>query len=123
MPSDQKVEEAVGIVLRIGVVLAAAIVLAGGVYYLLQYGSTAPHYRIFRGEPSDLRSLSGILRDALRVRSRGLIQFGLVILISTPVARVILSAFAFARQRDCVYVIVTLIVLSLLVFSLAGGRL
>ena len=53
----------------------------------------------------------------------GIIQLGLLILIATPVARVAFSVVAFALERDRLYVVVTLIVLAVLVFSLAGGHL
>ena len=56
------------------------------------------------------------------MRGRGLIQLGLLVLIATPVARVAFSVYAFLRQRDVrLYVGVTLVVLSLLVYSLAVG--
>lgn len=61
--------------------------------------------------------------DALSFRSRGVIQLGLLLLIATPVARVVFSVFAFALQQDRTYVIVTLIVLAVLIYSLAGGHL
>jgi uncharacterized membrane protein len=75
------------------------------------------------GEPVDLRSVSGIVRDALALRERGLIQLGLLLLIATPVARVAFSVAAFAMQRDRLYVVVALIVLAVLMYSLMGGRL
>jgi uncharacterized membrane protein len=56
--------------------------------------------------------------SALRFSSRGVIQLGLLLLVATPVARVIFSVFAFARQRDFTYVVITLIVLGVLLFSL-----
>ena len=77
-----------------------------------------PSYQMFRGEPADLRSLGGIVGDALSLRGRGIIQLGLLLLIATPVARVAFAVFAFARQRDWIYVTVSLIVLSLLIYSL-----
>jgi uncharacterized membrane protein len=46
----------------------------------------------------------------------------LLVLIATPVVRVVFSVFAFLRQRDWVYVAVTAIVLGLLCFSLFGGK-
>jgi uncharacterized membrane protein len=49
------------------------------------------------------------------------IQLGLLLLLATPVARVAFSVLAFACQRDKVYVIVTLIVLGVLIYSMAGG--
>jgi uncharacterized membrane protein len=50
-------------------------------------------------------------------------QLGLLLLIATPVARVAFSLAAFAIQRDRLYVVVTLIVLGVLAFSMAGGGL
>ena len=63
------------------------------------------------------------MRDSLHGRPRGLIQFGLLLLIATPVARVAFSVFGFTQERDWVYVVITLIVLALLVYSLSGGSL
>jgi len=116
--TDERVERVIGTLLRWGVILAAAVVLAGGVMYLARYGSTIPDYRVFRGEPSDLRNVSGIVMDAVSWRSRGLIMFGLLLLIATPMARVAFSVVAFALQRDRTYVMVTLIVLAALLYGL-----
>ena len=120
---DEQTERIMGSLLIFGVALAAAVVLSGAVLYLVRYGTTAPAYRVFHGEPPDLRSFGGICRDALVLRSRGLIQLGLLLLIGTPVARVAFSVVAFARQGDLLYTMVTLVVLGLLVYSLAGGKL
>ena len=103
--------------------LAALVVIAGGILYLIHYGAAPPNYHFFRGEPADLRSVSGIVFDALSFRSRGIIQLGLLLLIATPVARVIFSVVAFALQRDRTYVIVTLVVLTVLLYSLFSGPL
>jgi len=118
--SDERVEEIMGNLLRAGVILAAIVVLAGGIFYLIRYGTTSPDYRVFRGEPADLRSVSGILIDVTELHSRGLIQLGLLLLIATPVARVAFSVFAFARQRDRTYVVLTLIVFAVLIYSLGA---
>ena len=79
------------------------------------------YFHIFKGEPAELRSVHSILQAALALKPDGVIQFGLLLLLATPVARVLLSMLAFACQGDRVYVLVTLIVLSTLAFSLAGG--
>jgi len=121
--TDQRVEVIIGNLLRAGVLLAAAVVLVGAAVYLVRHGSAAPHYAVFRGEPTDLRTPSGVIADAVALRGRGIIQLGLLLLLATPVARVAFSVFAFAMERDRLYVVVTLIVLAVLVFSLAGGTL
>jgi len=116
--TDQQVEITISVLLRVGVTLAAAITILGGVLYLFHnsYGIPADH--IFRGEPADLRQVPGVLHDVLALRERGIIQFGILLLILTPVARVAFSVFAFWQQRDQLYIIVTLIVLIILVHGL-----
>lgn len=120
--SDERVEQIIGNLLRFSVILAATIVIIGGIAYTLRYGKSLPDYNVFNGEPKDLRTLSGIIKDSVTFHSRGIIQLGLLLLIATPVARVLFSVFAFWMQRDRTYVVVTLIVLAVLAFSLAGGR-
>jgi uncharacterized membrane protein len=118
--AEEQVEQAMGNLLRDGVLLAAAVVLAGGILYLIRHGTEPVDLSVFRGEPADLRSPWGILVDAWKLQSRGIIQLGLLLLIATPVARVIFAFFAFLRQRDYIYVVVTVIVLAVLLYGLFG---
>jgi uncharacterized membrane protein len=111
-------EWVISLLLRIGVTGAAALVFAGGIFYLYQQGNAFPHYQTFQGEPPYLRTLGGILGSAVSLDSRGIIQLGLVLLVLTPVARVVFSVAAFAIQRDRLYVCVTLIVLIILLYDL-----
>ncbi|HXH14091.1 MAG TPA: DUF1634 domain-containing protein [Alphaproteobacteria bacterium] len=103
------------------VILAAVVVVVGGILSLARHGGDTPYYRVFHGEPADLRTVSGIVTDAWLWQSRGIIQLGLLLLVATPVARVAVSVFAFVQERDLTYVIVTLIVLAVLLYSLIGG--
>jgi uncharacterized membrane protein len=121
--TDEQVDLAIGNLLRAGVSIAAATVLAAGIWFLIRHGAARPDYRVFRGEPADLRGVAGVLRDLSGGRPRGWIQFGVLLLIATPVARVVFSVFAFAAQRDWTYVAITLTVLAILLYSLCGGTL
>jgi uncharacterized membrane protein len=67
-----------------------------------------------------LRTVSGVFGGAIHGDPRCLIQFGLLVLIATPILRVAFSVFAFALQRDRLYVTITLLVLAVLVGSLSG---
>ena len=118
--ADVAMDNIMAVLLRSGVLIAAAIVLIGGIIFLTRH-SQLPDYRTFRSEPAELRTISGIFQLAREGHGRGLIQLGLLLLIATPVARVLFSVFAFARQKDWTYVAVTLIVLALLTYSLLGG--
>ena len=119
--TDEQVEQIVGNLLRAGVLLAAAVVLIGGGVFLANHGMERADHRAFLGEPDSLRNPLGIVRGAVALRGRALIQLGLLLLIGTPIARVLFSVVAFARQRDRTYVIVTLIVLTVLLYSLFSG--
>jgi uncharacterized membrane protein len=119
---DYQVEQTIGNLLRYGVLLAAAVVLTGGVMYLFQYGGQVRLHREFQLEAEDMRTPAGIVEHARSFESRGLIQLGLLLLIATPVARVLFSVYAFARQRDWLYVVLTLVVLAVLLFSLFYGH-
>jgi uncharacterized membrane protein len=119
--TDKRIENILGNLLRAGVVLSAAIVFFGAVVYLPRHGREPAGYRVFQGEPSELRNVPGIIRDALKLSGLGIIQLGLLFLIATPVARVIFSIWGFAAERDRMYVVFTLIVLTILIFSLVGS--
>ncbi len=118
--TDERMDRYIGALLRAGVLLASAITLAGAVLYIARHAGEHPDYRVFRGEPRALRGVVGIAREAFELRGRGLIQLGLLVLVATPVARVLFSVFAFAAQRDRTYVVITLAVLAVLGFSLLG---
>jgi len=119
--NDQQMDQIIGTILRVGVLISALVVLLGGVFYLQQYGFQQPNYRLFHGEPAYLRNIPGIIREALGFHAQGIIQFGLLLLIATPIVRVTFSIIGFAAQRDRAYVVVTLIVLGLLLISLVGA--
>ena len=120
--TDRRIELIVGSLLRAGVLLAAAMVILGGVIFLARHGREVPHYHVFLGEPGVLRTVPGILREAASLRGREIIQFGLLLLIATPILRVAFSVVGFALERDHLYVAITLVVLAVLLFSLAGGH-
>ena len=119
--TDKTIEEIVGTLLRVGVSLSAFVVSIGAAIYLARHGREPANYRVFLGEPSDLRSLSGIVREAFHFRGRGIIQLGLLLLIATPVARVAFSIWGFAEEHDRLYMIFTGIVLIVLLYSLLGS--
>ena len=118
--TDQQVEAIMGHLLRTGVTIAAVVVAIGALIYLFRHGTSLPAYQTFQGEPADLRSVKGILLDTLTFRGRGIIQFGLLLLVATPIARVIFSLVTFLRQRDWLYVAFTAVVLVVLGYSLLG---
>jgi len=119
--NDEKVETAVGVLLQVGVFVSGVVVLAGGILYLAFFGDSRPNYHDFVGESAGLRSFHSVLRGVSHFDSQAIIQLGLLLLIATPVVRVMFSLVAFWLQRDRIYVIFTSIVLAILLYSLLGG--
>ena len=87
---DQAFEVTLGWVLGAGV-LASTFCLAAGLVTTLVRGESAP--------------------------ARLLLSAGLVLLMATPIARVLLSAFTYLRRRDWLFAALTLIVFLQLVAS------
>jgi uncharacterized membrane protein len=117
---DEALEAVLGHLLRIGVLVAAAVVGAGGVYLLLTRWNWIPDFRSFQNGGSPLRNVPLILRGAFELRAEAIVATGLLLLIATPILRVVFSLFGFASQRDWLYVALTLIVLSVLAVGLSG---
>lgn len=112
--TDHRLETIIGRLLQVGVALAVAIVVCGGAAYLIAHRNELADRAVFVGEPAELESLSGILALAAGFDPGGVIQFGILVLIATPIARVVFSIYAFELERDRLYVAITLIVLALL---------
>ena len=110
--NDDRMERIIGNLLRAGVILAAVVVLAGGVWYLASSGNTEPAYGRFRPDVKGVHALRTLPTP------EAVILVGLLLLIATPVARVIFSLVAFALEKDRVYVGITAAVLAILLYSI-----
>lgn len=118
---EQKLENVIANLLRAGVVFSAFVVVSGAVVYLGMHPWARVDYKSFHGEPDELKTVHGVLRYALAGHPRGIMQLGLLLLIATPIARVVFSAVAFAVENDRMYLLFTLIVLAVLLYSLFGA--
>ena len=119
--ADDRTEQVVGTVLRLGVFIAAAVTLVGGALYLMQAGATRPDYHTFRGQASPLRSLAAVAHGVAAGNAEAIVQAGVVLLIATPIARVALTLVAFAMRKDRLYAVISAILLALLAYGLLGG--
>lgn len=119
---DTDVEQIVGQLLRYGVFTASIVALVGGVIYIGTKGqSPMPSYHKFVGEGANFTSYSGIIKGALSFNAAGIIQLGVLLLIATPVLRIVFSLVGFALEKDRMYVCITLIVLAVITTSIFGG--
>ena len=118
---DKRIEQIIATLLRVGVMLSAAIALIGGLVYLHQEHADLPQYGVFHSADAPFRNLRNILHSVWLGNSEAIIQTGILLLIATPVARVLFSVIAFALEGDRMYVVFSLTVLLILLFSLFHG--
>ena len=115
---DHRLESIIGQLLRAGVLLAAATVLAGGVLFIARHHAEAVHDRTFVLSAPQTRTLAGITQSAFEGDSAAIIEAGLVLLVLTPVARVVIAMVGFLLEHDRFYAAVSLTVLVILTYSL-----
>ncbi len=116
--TDQRMEVMMGRLLQAGVLLASAVVLTGGLLYLHANAGHVADFGSFNGEPADLRHLTELLHLLVRGNPAAIIQFGILLLIATPIARVLFAVVGFAMEQDRLYVAVSLIVFAVLMFGI-----
>src|SRR5579864_4494752 len=108
---DADLELVIGNLLRWGVIASSLVVLAGGLLYLIRHGGQTPQYHQFKGEPEKMRKPVLMWEGVLRGEGRPLIQLGLLILVATPIARIVFSVVGYLVEKDYLYVVITLVVL------------
>ena len=114
--ADLKMEREISRMLRAGVSLAAVVVFIGALLYVLQAHGMAPDYVHFHGIASPADRIPPLLVDH-HLDSGNIIRLGILLLIATPIMRVAYCVYSFAAQKDKIYVVISSIVLSVLLYS------
>jgi uncharacterized membrane protein len=116
------INDAIGLALRVGVLLSAAIILIGVVLVFAHQGSNgfslsqiaAPNSRV----NSSVFQPSEVIGGLSELNGLDYVYLGLMVLIATPIIRVVLGIAQFAKERNKLYTIITVIVLFNLMFAI-----
>ena len=119
---DKNMQVVIGWVLRAGVFISMTIVFLGGILYIYRHGHSVANYSEFKGVPDFVHSASGIINGILTLRGRAIIQAGIILLIATPIIRVLFSAVGFIREKDYLYTAISLFVLFIIIISALSGH-
>jgi|SRR6185312_10179540 len=119
---DTDLQLLLGHVLRAGTVISITIVFFGGVIYLSRHGSSIADYRVFRFTPVFTNQANSLFNGVVHLQGQAIIQTGIILLIATPVLRVIFSAIGFALEKDYLYVRISLFVLLIIAISALSGH-
>lgn len=122
--SDDKLQILISVTLRSGVLTAGALGILGGTLFFASHPQSADFHR-FLGTTTPFVSPGAILRQAfgsqpepLELRALSITQTGVMLLLLTPVIRVLFSIIGFAMEKDRIYVVITCIVLLTLTASI-----
>ena len=115
--SKDYISSIIGWILQMGVMLSAGIILIG-LLMLPFYGKGLSLSELLTFP----RTFSQIWSGLWVLQPESIIALGLLLLIATPVLRVVTSVVVFALERDKKYVIITLMVLAILLSSLFFGQ-
>jgi uncharacterized membrane protein len=118
---DSVIHRAMTEFLRMLTVVAGLLIVAGGALLLSRHGDASISFGIFSGEPASLRVVSEIAEGAFHLNALAVVQLGIVLLIATPVLRVLFVGVGYLLERDWLYVTIAAIVLCVLAWSLIGG--
>ncbi|MFD0939659.1 DUF1634 domain-containing protein [Pedobacter boryungensis] len=115
---DKDVQVILGTLLRVGVIVSTSVVLIGGIIFLLSHTHQAISYTDFKPEEAKFSSVAEIFKGLKALDGLAIIQFGVLLLIFTPIARVVFSIFSFLMEKDYMYVLIGIIVLCVIITSL-----
>lgn len=118
--ADQDIQVILGTLLRVGVILSMTVVLIGGLLYLIYFHRDIVDYSVFKPSNNKYSTLEAVFKGLKSMDSRAIIQFGTLLLIFTPITRVVFSIFSFLVERDYLYVLIGLFVLGVILFSLSN---
>ena len=118
-------ELVISYLLRVGVIASVAIILFGVVVMFVRHPvyltSPAELDRLVTPGAAFPHTLADLWAMLGEFHGRAIVTLGLLVLIATPVLRVAASVVLFAMQKDWTYTLITAVVLSLLLLSLALG--
>jgi len=119
---DRDMQVVIGWVLRAGVFVSMTVVFLGGILYLYRHGHTTADYHEFKGIPDFVQTIPGIIKGIFTFRGRAIIQAGIILLIATPILRVLFSAIGFVIEKDYLYTTISFFVLLIILISMLSGH-
>jgi uncharacterized membrane protein len=119
---DKDMQVVIGWVLRTGVFVSMTIVFLGGILYLYRHGHTTANYSEFKGIPDFVQTIPAIVNGIFTFRGRAIIQAGIILLIATPILRVLFSAIGFVIEKDYLYTAISFFVLLIILISMFSGH-
>jgi uncharacterized membrane protein len=113
----RKSERLLSMILIACLSLAMLMTFSGGIIFLKNHGKDIPNYTVFKPELFKITHLQDQFEEKLSDSGLKMMQWGIIFLIATPMARVASCLVLFAFERDMLYTAISSILLMILLFS------
>ncbi|WP_435524646.1 DUF1634 domain-containing protein [Chryseobacterium indoltheticum] len=111
----------VGNLLRLGVILSVITSLIGFVKLFLEGFEMPKKYKLLNMGTSSEKVWSHFWETLCKGEGMAIIQLGILMLIFTPLMRIIFALIGYLKEKDYVYVIISSIVLAIMAISFFTG--
>jgi uncharacterized membrane protein len=119
--TDVDLNRSVGNLLRLGVVLAVTTSIIGFVKLFLEGFKMPRKYTMLNMGTSSEKVWGHFWETLCKGEGMAIIQLGILMLIFTPLMRIIFALIGYLKEKDYTYVIISSIVLAIMAISFFTG--
>ncbi|MDY0931451.1 DUF1634 domain-containing protein [Chryseobacterium sp. CFBP8996] len=119
--TDVDLNRSVGNLLRLGVILSVITSLIGFVKLFMEGFEMPKKYKLLNMGTSSDKVWSHFWETLCKGEGMAIIQLGILMLIFTPLMRIIFALIGYLKEKDYVYVIISSIVLAIMAISFFTG--
>ncbi|MBW3522730.1 MULTISPECIES: DUF1634 domain-containing protein [unclassified Chryseobacterium] len=119
--TDVDLNRSVGNLLRLGVILSVVTSLIGFIKLFLEGFEMPRKYKLLNMGTSSDKVWSHFWETLCKGEGMAIIQLGILMLIFTPLMRIIFALIGYLKEKDYVYVIISSIVLAIMAISFFTG--
>jgi len=119
--TDVDLNRSVGNLLRLGVILSVITSLIGFVKLFLEGFKMPKKYKFLEMGTSSEKVWSHFWNSLMKGEGMAIIQLGILLLIFTPLVRIIFALIGYLKEKDYLYVFISSIVLVIMAISFFTG--
>lgn len=119
--TDVDLNRSVGNLLRLGVILSVITSLIGFMKLFMEGFQMPRKYKLLDMGTSSEKVWSHFWETLCKGEGMAIIQLGILMLIFTPLMRIIFALIGYLKEKDYVYVIISSIVLAIMAISFFTG--
>ncbi|MDC8103062.1 MULTISPECIES: DUF1634 domain-containing protein [Chryseobacterium] len=119
--TDVDLNRSVGNLLRLGVILSVAISIIGFVKLFLEGFKMPKNYSLLETGSSSEKVWGQFWESLCKGEGMAIIQLGILVLIFTPLMRIVFALIGYLKEKDYIYVIISSIVLAIMAISFFTG--